>query len=476
MDKKINNTEIREKELDEKQTDLRQGKIKEAQKINSTEVECKEIKKNKFEILEPNYKNEKKQIEISKSNFIENHNNCIYLPQRVITQDIKGKDKEIYSKTSFQLFFPKKKVINIIEKNKNFQILKDDDKFEENDLTYLTKIEPKGLRNLGGCCYMNSTLQCFYHIKEFTDYFLKNKKFILKKKGLISIGLLDLIEGLSKKDSYSYYIPQKFKDNLIKEDISFMGCEGKDSGDLVSIILSSCHKELAKESELPDLSLDQRKESQLFLDLFYKNSQTPSIINELFVFYVRIESICFECGTKYYDISFDDKMMFSLQQVFRLNKYDLTTSEFKRVVTLEDCLSCFSFDGSFDRKKYLCQYCDKNACIFSKKSFATLPKYLIMLIKRGKNEIFECQVDFEEHIDLKDSYINVVGVPMEKNTKYSLLGGTILYGSKGRGHTVAFCKHFDGKYYIFNDSSYERTSFEKIKRNKIYLLFYKKDE
>lgn len=244
----------------------------------------------------------------------------------------------------------------------------------------------------------------------------------------------------------------------------------------MSIILSSCHKELAKESELPDLSLDQRKEDILFLDLFYKNSQTPSIINELFIFYVRIESICFECGTKYYDISFDDKIMFSLQQVFRVNKYDLTTSEHKRLVTLEDCLSCFSFDGSFDKNKYLCQYCHKNACIFIKKSFATLPKYLIMLMNRGKNEIFECQVNFEEHIDLKDSYFNVVGVPVDKNTKYSLLGGSILYGSKERGHIVAFCKHFDGQYYIFNDSSYKRTNFEKIKRNKIYLLFYKKLE
>ena len=46
----------------------------------------------------------------------------------------------------------------------------------------------------------------------------------------------------------------------------------------------------------------------------------------------------------------------------------------------------------------------KKVNIFSVKSFATLPKYLIMLMKRGKNEIFECQVDFEENIDLKESY------------------------------------------------------------------------
>jgi ubiquitin C-terminal hydrolase len=54
------------------------------------------------------------------------------------------------------------------------------------------------------------------------------------------------------------------------------------------------------------------------------------------------------------------------------------------------------------------------------------------------------------------------------------LAGTILYGSGGWGHTVAFAKHFDGEYYIFNDSSTRRTTLDEIKKSKIYLLFYQK--
>lgn len=54
-------------------------------------------------------------------------------------------------------------------------------------------------------------------------------------------------------------------------------------------------------------------------------------------------------------------MIFSLQQVFRLNSPNLTIKDYKRVVTLEDCLSCFSFDGSFNKNKYLCQYCKKKS-------------------------------------------------------------------------------------------------------------------
>ena len=95
-------------------------------------------------------------------------------------------------------------------------------------------------------------------------------------------------------------------------------------------------------------------------------------------------------------------------------------------------------------------------------------------MNRGEREKFECNVDFEEDLNLEDLYTGIKGIEKEKNMKYSLLAGTILYGSGGWGHTVAFAKHFDGEYYIFNDSSTRKTNFDEIKKSKVYLLFYKK--
>jgi ubiquitin C-terminal hydrolase len=34
---------------------------------------------------------------------------------------------------------------------------------------------PKCSENLGLCCYVNSLLQCFYHIFEFKNHFIENK-------------------------------------------------------------------------------------------------------------------------------------------------------------------------------------------------------------------------------------------------------------------------------------------------------------
>lgn len=97
-------------------------------------------------------------------------------------------------------------------------------------------------------------------------------------------------------------------------------------------------------------------------------------------------------------------------------------------------------------------------------------------MNRGEREKFECNVDFKEDLNLEDLYTGIKGIEKEKNKKYSLLAGTILYGSGGWGHTVAFAKHFNGEYYIFNDSSTRKTNFDEIKKSKVYLLFYKKLE
>ena len=321
---------------------------------------------------------------------------------------------------------------------------------------------------------MNATLQCFYHIQEFTIYFLKNQKEIIKRECFLSTGLLDVIKGLSKNDYFSYYEPQLFKNNLIEIDDIFEGGEGKDSGDLVRTILTTCQEELGGESDLPDFSIDQRDEAQMFLDLYFKNLKVQSIIIELFNFYARIKSTCSECKVDSYNILSENNIIFDLEQVYKLSKSGENKSS-EISVSIDDCLNCYSYDGSL-RENSLCNYCKKTSSLFSIRTFITLPKYLIMIMSRGENEKFECKVNFDEKINLKSIYNKMKGIPEENNTEYNLLGGTILLGSKGYGHTVAFCKHFDDEYYIFNDSSFDKASFDKIKNKKIYLLFYKKND
>lgn len=130
-------------------------------------------------------------------------------------------------------------------------------------------------------------------------------------------------------------------------------------------------------------------------------------------------------------------MIFSLEHVFRIKSPDILVKKNERTISVENCLSSFTFNDTFEEKIIKCQYCHKKTNVFNKKSFATLPKYLIMLMSRGMKDKFNCHVKFEENLDLDPSYLNVKGIEKEKNTNYTLLGGTILYGY-GYGHAVAF--------------------------------------
>ena len=478
-----NNNETNEEKIKEKNEEKNEEKNNE-----TNEEKIKEKNEEKIEEINELAKNAKAQTELNSiekeqvkeelSKEIINKKDESIIPQtdKPLSEISEKPEKKLFKETSFSInILSKKKIINEMEQSISFSIIEID--YGE-DLSYFSEIKPKGLENLGGCCYMNSTLQCLYHIKEFTNYIFKNRKTIQKNNGLISTGLLDTFEGLSKQDSNkNYYSPKKFLNNLIETDDSFKGSKGNDSGDLLSTILTACQEELGQDSDPQDMSLDQKQENLIFSDLFHKNIQVPSIIYELFSFYIRIKNICFECGAIYYSINIDYMIIFNLEQVFRMNSNDLTTSSYNRVVSIENCLSTFSFNkSSFCLKGILCKYCNKVSNKFSVKSFATLPKYLIMVMYRGKDEKFECKIDFKEYLDLKESYYNVKGVPIEKSTKYSLFCGTILYGSKGYGHTVAFCKHFDNKYYIFNDTYTRETDFIEIQNQKIYLLIYKKNE
>ena len=121
----------------------------------------------KFEL---NSKNPQKSIE------------CINDEKYSYKKEIKKiffKDNIIVKKIFF--FLPRKEIIRTIKKVKEFYFLGNEDYSEEDELYYLSKIKPKGLKNIDGTCYMNSTLQCFYHIKDLTDYFLKIKKKLKEK-------------------------------------------------------------------------------------------------------------------------------------------------------------------------------------------------------------------------------------------------------------------------------------------------------
>jgi len=79
---------------------------------------------------------------------------------------------------------------------------------DQNELL-LNKIKPKGLNNIHGSCYLNTVLQCFFHIKPLSLFFLKeNTKFY---ENSFSKAYLSVILGLCDNNKPSF-TPLKFKE------------------------------------------------------------------------------------------------------------------------------------------------------------------------------------------------------------------------------------------------------------------------
>ena len=95
---------------------------------------------------------------------------------------------------------------------------------------------------------------------------------------------------------------------------------------------------------------------------------------------------------------------------------------------------------------------------------------MIIFLDRGLNNRFMCDVDFPEELDI-NNYLET------KGNKYKLIGVIEHLGQSGEtGHFIANCKHFNGEWYIFSDSTIYPTKNNYNKYGIPYLLFYRRED
>ena len=151
---------------------------KEENKNNENDIKNKINKSNK----EKNKKNKYNKIDkkdINKSNKKENKNN---------ENDIKN---EINNSNEEENQNDDKKVYETKDKEPTFENTNDIKEKNNEHKKEMDLLECKiGLENIGATCYMNSTLQCFCHIKEFINYFKGNSQELNKETLAYSFKLL----------------------------------------------------------------------------------------------------------------------------------------------------------------------------------------------------------------------------------------------------------------------------------------------
>ena len=402
------------------------------------------------------------------------------------------------------------------------------------NINSLTKA--KGLENVGATCYMNAVLQCFYHVRPLSTEFVNyNFHPNMIQQIPMTMAYLEVVKELSNNKGTAAR-PILFK-NIISMNPLFTGVQANDSKDLILYFLEKIDSELTMlkyftqnknlmntirymnnilSKQPPELqyaiNMFMNYHNSIFADLFYGfSSQTIECSDpnchqrltnyQIFNFIIfPIENVYNSLKGKknnnnYYE---EDKKHISLSNMRPAGKPSYTTtsnSEYgkwyndtskksysnnyynrndygKKSVTLIDCfeneINTIEFKG--DNQIY-CNRCNKLLDAKGENRIFSSPHVLILILNRGKANKFDCDVEFEESLNI-EKYVESKQCP----TKYKLIGVISHFGeSSMSGHFIADCRHFDGKWYTFNDSIVTGPNFKYSKKGTPYILFYENE-
>ena len=480
------------------------------------------------------------KAESTKENNHINLNNNIYYKNNIIEDEesknlqrrekiIKEKEKEINNKILFlenqeleleKIFEENKKIMdmNIYLNQKNQEIENEIKQKEFKLKEILSKLnkynkEPEpielykiptliGLNNIGATCFMNATLQCLSQTRNLTNYFLKkdNQKKIYEKQNQNPNELqlcpvyLELIQKLWDKNNMNKsYSPNNFMNVIEEMNPLFKKGQAGDSKDFIIFILEQLHRELKRQVANIVISepLNQYDKNNAFNNFFSEFSKECSILSDIFFGFNETTNICLNCKNYYeskglsypicYNYGIFNCLIFPLEEVKNMKNNALKNNNI--LINANNNVSiyeCFYYNQKSDlftgENKNYCNICRKLwDSVYTSKIFVT-PNILIIILNRGKGNIYKVKLDFNEVIDITQFVLQ----KDKPQLIYSLYGVITHIGESGpNAHFIASCKSpIDNKWYRYNDAMVNpinNIQKEIIDFGTPYILFYYKN-
>ena len=410
--------------------------------------------------------------------------------------------------------------IELLNKNKNDTIKNkykiNNQKNEENKqngkkkgFIELNYIQPTliGLDNIGATCFMNSTLQCLSQTEVLSNYFLNpnNKNRIINNNiAMVNINdhqlspfFLELIENLwNKQNSKRSFSPYNIINKINEMNSLFKKGQPGDSKDFIIFILEQLHKELKKSvnknnSLVNETALNQYDKINAFNHFFTEFQKDCSIISDIFFGFIETTNECLNCKNIYnnqglmnpicYNYQIFNCIIFPLEEVKNMKNNLMQNNNImpfnNNIVSIYEC---FYYNQKSDfftgENRNYCNICKQlYDSIYTNKIFVG-PNILVLILNRGKDNIYNVKLDFSETIDITQ-FIIQKEMPQ---IIYNLYGVITHIGQSGpNAHFVASCKSpVDKRWYRYNDSLVSQINDvqkEIIDFGTPYILFYQKN-
>ena len=395
--------------------------------------------------------------------------------------------------------------INNINQNNNENNNKNNIFIKTKPLSSYKKPTLIGLMNIGyfgGNDFMNAVLQCFSATEELTNYFLDekissekilNNNIVIEKRNVpqLSSEYFQLINKLWDKNNYKgNFAPRRFMKTVEELCLLFKLRQPDNSKDFIIFLLQQLHDELKNKnnfdkSEFINWLYDKNNAFNYFINNSLKHN---SIISDIFFGIEEKTIICLNCKNNYtkkgkpfpirYIYQTFNCLIFPLENVREMKTVNYNNDNLNNQINSVSLIDCFNF---YQKSHYLTGesrlYCDicKQDCdsLFTIK-ICSCPNVLIIILDRGKFDIFNVNLNYTEYIDITQFVLL-------KNGKVTLkLFGVILYLYGGnRKHCMSYCKSpIDNKWYRYNDSIVnEVKNFQEFNQFGCpYILFFKKEK
>ena len=226
-----------------------------------------------------------------------------------------------------------------------------------------------------------------------------------------------------------------------------------------------------------DNKIPKNDETLLFNHIYNYYEDNKTIVSSNFYWIKEKINICNECGKETYNFQSEYILYFYPETIINgLNLKIDNNNKYK--LSLENCFEYFHTSEQLNENAFTCKVCNKRVKAKSILNYmATLPKYLVLCICKDKDESNQINYifDYNQEIDLARYYRKH---PQNNySTKYKFHCGC--YSRSDYFHMIAYCVHFDGAIYEFNDSFYQKYDLESKGINKFkypYLLIYRRDD